>query len=423
MEPERKIEKLLRAYARKRRAAADDPLKLHPAMRRQLQDEVSRHALKPEETEEASLSLWQLFRQQWAFLLGFALMAFLGAMLLLPALGSAKHKAQSTSTMNNLKQIGVAAQMAAENNNGRLPESLDDLSSALGTKSVLTDSVSGKPLVYIGGGKDLKTLSGNAVLAYSPSDKNGRAVLFADGRVELVANGSFTTLTNQESPELALTENVTREEPAKTAINEPTVAAAPLSGGTISQTFAQTAAATESQNLYKNMSASAQAAPVLQSFQVLQNGDAVSVVDRDGSVYQGSVQAAAEAERKEPAPNLPPGGTPVPPQGETTAGQLIATKQLAAQNYLFRVVGMNQTLKRNVVFTGSMETIQGASSNLQSTLRGFGGGGGGAVRAVQDNQQAATNQQQWQLSNSRIVGTAVIDRTNQIEINAVPVAP
>lgn len=422
MEPERKIEKLLRAYARKRRAAADDPLKLHPAMRRQLQDEVSRHALKPE-AEEASLSLWQLFRQQWAFLLGFALMAFLGAMLLLPALGSAKHKAQSISTMNNLKQIGVAAQMAAENNNGRLPESLDDLSSALGTKSVLTDSVSGKPLVYIGGGKDLKTLSGNAVLAYSPSDKNGRAVLFADGRVELVANGSFTTLTNQESPELALTENVTREEPAKIAINAPSVAAAPLSGGTISQTFAQTAAATESQNLYKNMSASAQAAPVLQSFQVLQNGDAVSVVDRDGSVYQGSVQAAAEAERKEPAPNLPPGGTPVPPQGETTAGQLIATKQLAAQNYLFRVVGMNQTLKRNVVFTGSMETIQGASSNMQSTLRGFGGGGGGAVRTVQDNQQAATNQQQWQLSNSRIVGTAVIDRTNQIEINAVPVAP
>jgi hypothetical protein len=70
-----------------------------------------------------------------------------------------------------------------------------------------------------------------------------------------------------------------------------------------------------------------------------------------------------------------------------------------------------------------METIQGASSNMQSTLRGFGGGGGGAVRTVQDNQQAATNQQQWQLSNSRIVGTAVIDRTNQIEINAVPVAP
>ena len=48
MEPERKIEKLLRAYAQKRRAAAGDPLKLHPATRRLLQDEVSRRAPKPE---------------------------------------------------------------------------------------------------------------------------------------------------------------------------------------------------------------------------------------------------------------------------------------------------------------------------------------------------------------------------------------
>jgi hypothetical protein len=421
MEPERKIEKLLRAYARKRRAAAGDPLKLHPAMRQQLQDEVSRHAMKPEETEEVSLTLWQLFRQQWAFLLGFALMAFLGGMLLLPAVSGAKHKAQSISTMNNLKQIGLAAQMAAENNNGRLPGSLDELSNALGTKSVLTDSVSGKPFVYIAAGKDLKTLSGNAVLAYSPSDKNGRAVLFADGRVELVANGSFTALTNQESPEVALTENVSREELAETAVNAPTVASAPSPGSTLSQSFTRTAGASESQNQYKNVSASAQTVPVLQSFQVLQNGDAVSVVDGDGSVYQGSVQVAATAERKEPVTMAPPSETTVQLEGQITTVQSVATKQMAAQYYLFRVMGMNQTLKQNVVFTGSMEPIPGATTNTQSTLGGV--SGGGASWVVQNKLQATTNQQQWQLSNSRIVGTAVIDRTNQIEINAVPVAP
>ena len=42
MEPERKIEKLLRAYAKKRRAEAGDSLKLHPANRRILQDEAAR---------------------------------------------------------------------------------------------------------------------------------------------------------------------------------------------------------------------------------------------------------------------------------------------------------------------------------------------------------------------------------------------
>ena len=70
MEPERKIEKLLRAYAKKRQGDAGDPLKLHPAMRRQLQDEVARRKRQPEDEEEASVSLWELFKQRWALLSG-----------------------------------------------------------------------------------------------------------------------------------------------------------------------------------------------------------------------------------------------------------------------------------------------------------------------------------------------------------------
>ena len=54
METERKIEKLLRAYAKKRRADAGDPLKLHPATRRLLQGEVARRKPKPDD-EEASV--------------------------------------------------------------------------------------------------------------------------------------------------------------------------------------------------------------------------------------------------------------------------------------------------------------------------------------------------------------------------------
>ena len=98
MEPERKIEKLLRAYAKKRRAQAGDPLKLHPATRRLLQGEIARNAPKPDD-EDASLTLWELFRQQWAFLLGFALVIFFGATLFLPALSTAKHKAQKATAM------------------------------------------------------------------------------------------------------------------------------------------------------------------------------------------------------------------------------------------------------------------------------------------------------------------------------------
>ena len=116
MESERKIEKLLRTYAKKRRAQAGDPLSLHPATRRMLQDEIARNVPKPDEEDE-SVTLWELFRQRWAMLLGFALIVFFVATMFLPALSSAKKKAQTATAMGNLKQIGVAAQMAAEENN------------------------------------------------------------------------------------------------------------------------------------------------------------------------------------------------------------------------------------------------------------------------------------------------------------------
>ncbi|HEV2436352.1 MAG TPA: hypothetical protein VG077_10170 [Verrucomicrobiae bacterium] len=450
MEPEREIEKLLRAYAEKRRAAAGDPLKPHPATRRLLQDEVSRRAPKPE-TEEASLSLWQLFRQRWAFLLGFALMIFLGAMLVLPPLSSAKRKAQSVSAMNNLEQIGAAAQMAAEENKGKLPVSLEALTNGFVPEQVLTDPVSGKPFVYLAGGQNLDELPSNAVLAYSPVDKDGRAVLLADGRVEYADHARFRELTNQKSFQLAQADKVAREKAVNFAFNGPAAAAAtpppatvapaatppaaPTVGGepakqtsefSATQSFVQTGVAAKLQNLYRNVAASAQAAPVLQSFRVLQNGDVVSVVDRDGSVYQGSVQmAVAEREAPPPLGSASRAVAPSPDQAKTMPPP--GNQQQAVQNYFFRVTGMNRTLKQNVVFTGNVEALPGAITNTQPTLGaiggGVGGGGGGDGGVAQNNRQISANQVQWQLSNSRVVGTAVINHTNQIQINAVPVAP
>jgi hypothetical protein len=433
MEPERKIEKMLRAYAQKRRAAAGDPLKLHPANRRLLQDEVSRHAPKPE-PEEPSLSLWQLFRQQWAVLFGFALMVFLGAILLMPALSSAKRKSQNLSAMNNLKQIGVAAWTVAGENNGKLPATLDELTNGLVAKQILTDPVTGKPFVYLAGGKKLDNLPSNEVLAYSPVDKDGRAVLLADGRVEFADRERFAELTNPKSVEFTLAENKTRSQPANAVMNAPMAVASPppalgVAGelkeqlqppaNSFSQLFVQTGAA-DQQNLYRNTSASAQTAPVLQSFQMVQNGDVVSVVDRDGSVYQGSVQVA-EAERNEPRQleqAVHSDEAIAPMQRQAKAIQRADNQQQAVQNYFFRVAGVNRTLQQNVVFSGTVEAIPGTTTNAPQSFGGGTGGGGGG--GMQNNLQVSTNQQKALLSNSRIVGTALINQTNQIEINAVP---
>ena len=433
MEPERKIEKLLRVYARKRRTAAGEPLKLHPATRRLLQDEVSRQSTKPE-AEEVSITLWQLLRQRWVFLVGFALVIFLGATLFLPELNNAKHEEQSFTSLNNLKQIGAAVQMVAGKNNGKLPASLDLLTNESVPQQTLTDPVSGKPFVYVAGGEILDDLQSNDVLAYSPMDKDGRAVLLADGRVEYMSRARFSELTNHKSFQLALADNSVSERPAKRNVNAPMAAAAPppvpvvggefkeeKPGTVASRWFVQTDTVSNQQNLYRNASASAQTMPVLQLFQVLQNGDVISVVDRDGSIYQGSIQvataAAVAAERKEPAPMMPSGSVAAPTLGQANETQSIANAQQAAQNYFFRVAGMNRTLKQNVVFSGNVEAIPGAATNTQQTF-GLSGGGGGGV--AQYNLQVSTNQQQELLLNSRIVGTAVIDRTNRIEINAVP---
>src|SRR5450755_2593706 len=99
MEPERKIEKLLRAYAKKRSGDAGDPLKLHPATRRLLQGEVARRKPKPDADEEASVTLWELFRQRWALLAGFAIIVFFGAALFLPALNKSKSKALNATAL------------------------------------------------------------------------------------------------------------------------------------------------------------------------------------------------------------------------------------------------------------------------------------------------------------------------------------
>jgi hypothetical protein len=475
MEPERKIEKLLRAYAKKRRAQAGNPLELHPATRRLLQGEIARNTRKPED-EDASMTLWEFFRQQWAFLLSFVLIIFFGATLFFPALSSAKHKAQKATAMSNLRQIGMAAQMAAEENKGQLPASLDALTNQLGSDIIFTDRESGKRFVYIAGGEDIDRLSSNSVLAYSHADKKGRAVLFADGRVEVVNGARFFELTNREVHELAFAKDSARRQLAETpeeitaasgiaaatppipgrlkaednrkelklgdlgiaapgagelAANAPAVPTAGLDRLTMAQKsevqFASAAShgflragASGLQNAFKNTIAPAQAVPVLVNFQVQQNGSAVRVVDADGSVYDGSLLPGIAVAQNEPAPAAtpaPPGAAPAPVERANSIAN--GDESQTAQNYFFRVTGTNQTLKQNVVFSGNLLAYANTMTNLQQSLSGS----GGLTRGGSQLQSALANQNQLPWSNSRIAGTAVIAGTNQIEINAMPLSP
>ncbi|HKI69566.1 MAG TPA: hypothetical protein VKA67_08260, partial [Verrucomicrobiae bacterium] len=125
-----------------------------------------------------------------------AILAVLSAMLL-PALARAKAKAQRISSVNNLKQIGLAAQVFANDNNDRLPLSFDEMKNELGADKVTYDPETGQRYTYLGGGRSLDELQPDSVLAYSPIIKGHCEVLYADGSVAQMTDGKFSQLSQR----------------------------------------------------------------------------------------------------------------------------------------------------------------------------------------------------------------------------------
>ena len=118
----------------------------------------------------------------------FTLLAILAAMLL-PALSSAKGRAQRINAVNNLKQIGLAAKTWSLDNSDAFPPSFEAMSNELSTDKITFDPSTGQRFVYVGAGKSES--NPEAILAYSPSDANGRAVVFADGSVSVLTPEKF----------------------------------------------------------------------------------------------------------------------------------------------------------------------------------------------------------------------------------------
>lgn len=515
MEPERKIEKLLRAYAKKRRGQDGGPFSLHPATRRLLQGEIARKSPAPK-GEEESISLWRVFRRGWVLLVGFALCIFFVATVFFHGLefGGAKKKAQADTAMNNLKQLGAAMQYAAGENGGKLPNTLDELqTNGMVRERTLREPESQKPFVFAAAGKTLSDLPSNAVLAYSPEDKNGRAVLFADGRVVHASKKEFAEITNTANESLLAMNNVrdmrpatglpadeagvvvitnnynspevasaapmqpaptppppttlsdensmapppATAEPASVApppppamtppasevaandslgIRAPVAQPAPASVAEVPraiekaqiQTFAAQRMMTWGlQNNFRNTVMPAQNISVLANFQVQQNGNALRVVDQDGSVYDGSLQMVNNlveqtetvTDRRNQYQNA---------VTQVTGGSVTnpAAPPPTTQNYFFRVTGMNRTLNQNVAFSGTLVSASVQSSAQQSFWQNYGAEQRKDDKSAnrdqaqrQSEQSAEAAQLPW--SSFQINGTAVINNSNQIQILASPV--
>ncbi|HRZ36139.1 MAG TPA: magnesium transporter [Candidatus Paceibacterota bacterium] len=133
-------------------------------------------------------------------LIVFCFLAILAGMLL-PALSKAKSKAQRINSLNNLKQIGLAARLYAGDNQERMPDSFEAMRNELGTDKVLIDPETGQRYTYVGAGKS--EADPNAIIAYSPERPGGRReVVFADGSVQIMSADKFfeATARDQTAP-------------------------------------------------------------------------------------------------------------------------------------------------------------------------------------------------------------------------------
>jgi hypothetical protein len=463
MEPERKIEKWLKAYAKKRRTETGEPFNLHPAARRLLQNEVARDKPKADDDDE-SVSLWEVIRQQWALLLSFAACIFLVGIIILPVTyHAAKNKTRSFAAASGAKEVDSGVNAPAVASSGQVAASLEDKKDMTlarnelgdreinpGSKDEVPKATVNRDTLYATNGAASPTVA----MAVTPSA--APEVSHSIGVTPLEVSPGSSPMLPTTPPLVAAAAPSVNVSPGQPVAGETAPAAVPpvempsseqnagaFSYQQKSESEMGPAASRrlgELQNVFKNSIGPSQANAVLSNFQVQQNGNAIRLVDQDGSVYNGWLQLAdRQAEKIE---NQAESTDNRLAQNAMTVAAGLPSQQIAAaqdalqiaQNYFFHVYGTNRTTKQTVSFTGSLganivptnsaNLSFGLTDNLANSDGGGFGGGGTAGSAFDRAKLEATNQvAQLPWADLRITGTAVLSQTNRIPVNAAPVAP
>lgn len=469
MNDERPIEKLLRRAAKKRSDEAGAPPELHPANRRVLQDEVARQFPKPVAPKQSALAeWWLLIKQRWAYGVAGIAVIWVAAVAIVPMLS--KPKAQTEIALNSPRAEKLGMEMAKDT--AALPEPLATPAAPIAPPAAAADSA----LTFSARDSDnLRTAStppAARLVAGNPDNSKLKPAGRRDGQVAAV---SFAApVTNAATPDRRQTTDAfSRAIPAsvaqtrslaaspadlalKSEANQPALskeqndfsspslvaasgpASAPAEatadgyylgsknfiarGGGVereqmtrnSQQFSNTATDPRKRDArYFN----ALTAPVLTNFRIEQAGRDVRVVDGDGSVYRGVVDEENTlykqmVERQ----NLNLSNSYEKKfkfQAPKTAEAIVATKQPAAEFYLYRVEGTNRSLNQNVVFTWNFVATNAlVAGNLD-------------YKAAAQKLDATKLPSQFPalLQNSLINGRAQFGEGREVEVNAVPVRP
>lgn len=197
-----------------------------------------------------------------------------------------------------------------------------------------------------------------------------------------------------------------KSSPAKVEYDRAQVASA-----TVVQKFVQTTAVLTSGSFAKK---GVKQPAVLDAFQLEQTGNQLRVIDSDGSSYSGSIQFATAEALDDTVDETKKTGE-FKSKDKLPARQAASGAELnsqAGQNYFFRVVGTNRTLKQSVAFTGNLLVLTNA---LPATRIGVTLAPAAKSQLPQGQSGLPT------LLNSSISGKVRLGADKEMQINAVPV--
>lgn len=437
--PQSDLEKQLRQHAEQRRAAAGEP-SLHPVTRRLLQSEVRRH-WGGRTADHAKGGWLPRFWPRLAFALGVVAVLSTAAVLLLGPGGKAPMNfaklEENAPTANAMLVTAPAATPVVadsaltaleRDDSGRLPADstvssgarfADRMGGFAAAPAVPpaaqdfsgTETLAAKSMAPVAEGQ----FFGGTVLAKKMDNKA------TDGRAEAVTAASSTLAMD--------------------------AAAGNLQSLAVSQADKQALAVTQ---YFRNVAIpegekfkGTDALPVLGNFTVAQNGNELTVVDEDGSVYNGTAELAPpvivsgrtvssdaglaggrpatrlaakdEVSRRSATKAVPTESNTVTFGMEASPAQAIAAGE--PLNWQFKVEGTNRSLQQRVVFTGNL--IQNTfNSPAEDRSRQV-------YQQVPAAQTQLRNYNQGQLApqNNFINGRVVLDNRKETELNALSVEP
>lgn len=430
-EPERKIEKLLRAYAQKRRRDAGEPPEPAPALRQQLRAEVSRRF----GSEPVGHRSWleRFVAAHW----GKLAIASGAAVVLVVALVWMRTPARPGSDQTELAYVKSARRDSGEAASREL----------VAAKSRTTAALQSGDLTLQPQSPTLRAEPAYADAQAAAADGIRAGEKFKQAKPGLetgAARGLGTGITGAQSPgeDVTLALTPSDSEPRATS------AVVALRWGRIPTSDAVAKAVPDTTVVaFRNVAVQGPpdaapgrpvSPPILNTFRIEQRGEVINVVDEDGSAYTGFVQpaepiqllgegtvtnrqgAAAAAFRKSSEPGGF-GGAGVA-YGAGGVGAPVARQSLAVapvQNYFFRVSGTNRALNQPVIFTGQLLVEPVPEKPEPATAAGF--AGGAETRDVVGGEPRRAVVQQAQVL--RVLGTAVLGHTQSITIDAVSASP